>query len=310
MPHDRDIPSLRALPLAGALLGLSLVLFLPAPARAQVAALVNGDPITNVDISQRIKMLQTFSHKSPSRKEALEELIDEKIKLHTAKRLNIDLSDKDVDAGISNMTGGRNVSGFEESIKKQGIDPGRFRARMRAELAWRKVLEQTSPGTFQIRDADLVAILNAHGESAETRAIQYTLQPIIFVVGRKAPDSARAARLKEAEAFRSRVQGCDEAVAQARTIRETVVKDQMKKFSLDLSLQYRKLLESIPDGKMTPTEVTSAGMETIVICSRKEVVADISSRREFRQELLKKRLEEYGKEYIAKLRSQAVIEYR
>ena len=309
MPRDRNIHSPRTLPGAGLLLGLLLAFFLWTPASAQVAALVNGDPITNVDIAQRIKLLQLFSHKTLSRKEALEELIDEKVKLHTAKRLNIDITEKEIDSSIFNMTG-RSSAVFIEGLKKEGLDPSRFRSRMRAELAWRKVLEQTSPGTFQIRDADLVAILHAHGENPETRAIQYTLQPIILVVARKAPDSVKAARLKEAEAFRSRVQGCEDAVAQARQIPETVVKDQLTKFSLDLSMQYRKLLDSIPDGKMTPTEVTAAGMEVVMICSRKEVVADISSRREFRQELLKTRLDKYGKDYLAKLRSQSVIEYR
>jgi peptidyl-prolyl cis-trans isomerase SurA len=84
----------------------------------------------------------------------------------------------------------------------------------------------------------------------------------------------------------------------------------MKKFSLDLGAQYRKLLDSTPDGKMTPAEVTSAGMELVMVCSRKEVLADISSRREFRQELLSKRIGAFEKEYLEKLRKQAVIEIR
>jgi peptidyl-prolyl cis-trans isomerase SurA len=61
---------------------------------------------------------------------------------------------------------------------------------------------------------------------------------------------------------------------------------------------------------MTPAEVTSAGMELVMVCSRKEVLADISSRREFRQELLSKRIGAFEKEYLEKLRKQAVIEIR
>ena len=46
-------------------------------ARAQtVAVMVNGEPITNLDIEQRMK-LNNLSHKSASRKEVLDELIDE-----------------------------------------------------------------------------------------------------------------------------------------------------------------------------------------------------------------------------------------
>jgi len=297
-------------------IGLASLLFalavfaLPKPAAAQVAALVNNEPITAVDISQRTRLHEVFNRKRPSRQEILDELINEKIKLATARKMNIDISDARIDSRIADMAGPRGVSGFMAAITKEGIEQTRFRSRIRAEMAWREVLQQTSPGTFQVRDADLVAILSAHGEKPVTRGTQYTLQPIIFVVPRRAPDSAKAARLKEAEAFRSRVQGCEEAAAQARTIRETVVKPQIKKFSLDLGTQYRKLLDSTPDGKMTPPEVTGAGMEVVMVCSRQEVIADISSRREFRQELLNRRISEYEKEYLAKLRTQFVIQVR
>ncbi len=293
----------------GALLALALVA-LPLPAAAQVAALVNNEPITAVDIAQRTRLNEVFNRKKYPRQEILDELINEKIKLATARTKNIDVSDSRVDSRISEMAGSRGLNAFMAALEKEGIERTRFRTRMRAEIAWREVLQQSSPGVFQVRDADLVAILNAHGEKPVTRGIQYTLQPIIFVVARRAPDSVKSARLKEAEAFRARVQGCEEAVAQARGIPETVVKPELRKFSLDLGAQYRKLLDSTPDGKMTPAEITNAGMEVVMVCSRKEVIADISSRREFRQELLSRRISEYEKEYIAKLRKQFVIEIR
>lgn len=309
MPDDRtkrhqDRPAL------GALVGLALVFLFSTPAAAQIAALVNGDPITAIDISQRIKLHDAFEHKKIGRKEALDELIDEKIKLHLAARKGIIITDKQIDDSIGRMARGRKVSEFESVVGKMGIDMGRFRTRVRADIAWRQLLEQTKPGVFQVRDADLVAILNAHGETAQTKGIQYTLQPIIFVVSRRAPDAAKMARYKAAEAFRARVQGCDEAVALSRTMPEVVVKDQIKHFSLDLGAQYRKLLDNTPDGKMTPPEVTNAGVELIAVCSRKEVLADISSRKEFRQELLTRRVSEFEKKYLEEVRKQAIIEYR
>jgi peptidyl-prolyl cis-trans isomerase SurA len=309
MPYDRTKRHQGRLAL-GALLGLALVFLLSAPATAQIAALVNGDPITALDIAQRSKLHESFEHKKLSRKELLDELIDEKLKLHLAKRKGIVVSDKQVDASISRMARGNKVSAFEDAVKKMGVDMERFKTRVRADIAWRQVLEQTKPGVFQIRDADLVAILNAHGENAQTKGTQYTLQPIIFVVARHSPDATKMARYKAAEAFRARVLGCEEAVAQARAMPEVVVKHQIKHFSLDLNEQYRKLLDNTPDGKMTPPEVTNAGVELVAVCGRKEVLADISSRKEFRQELLTKRVSAFEKEYLAELRKQAIIEYR
>jgi peptidyl-prolyl cis-trans isomerase SurA len=309
MPYDRTTQHKSRAPL-GALLGLAFVFLFSAPASAQIAALVNGDPITAFDIAQRAKLHEAFEHKKLSRQELLDELINEKIKLHLAKQKGIEITDKQVEETLSRMARGNKVSAFEDAVKKMGVDMGRFRTRVRADVAWRQVLEQTKPGVFQVRDADLVAILNAHGETAQTKGVQYTLQPIIFVVARRSSDAAKMARYKEAEAFRARVQGCEEAVAQSRAMPEVVVKRQIKHFSLDLGEQYRKLLDSTPDGKMTPPEVTNAGIELVAVCSRQEVLADISSRKEFRQELLSKRVSAFEKEYLAELRKQAIIEYR
>ena len=63
-------------------------------AQAQNAVVVvNGDPITNFDIEQRIK-LNTLSGggKTPSRQDALEELINDRVKIKEGKKFNLDMS--------------------------------------------------------------------------------------------------------------------------------------------------------------------------------------------------------------------------
>jgi peptidyl-prolyl cis-trans isomerase SurA len=70
------------------------------------------------------------------------------------------------------------------------------------------------------------------------------------------------------------------------------------------------LLDKTPDGKMTPPEAIATGIELVAICSRKEVVADVSSRREFKEELLSKRLAEQEKFLLDYFRKQSIIDYR
>ena len=56
------------------------------PARAQVAIVVNGDPITVYDIEQRTKLMQIAgSQKVPASEQAIDELIADKLKLSAAK---------------------------------------------------------------------------------------------------------------------------------------------------------------------------------------------------------------------------------
>lgn len=63
----------------------------------QIVALVNGDPVTSYDVSQRQLMHSLIERKPVSAKEALEELIDDRIKIQQASRLKLDVDQKDVD---------------------------------------------------------------------------------------------------------------------------------------------------------------------------------------------------------------------
>ena len=69
----------------------------------QVVVVVNGEPITALDIDQRSKLIQLSTHKTPTRQEVIEELIDEKLKIQLLKRYGIEGIDKDVDTAFANM---------------------------------------------------------------------------------------------------------------------------------------------------------------------------------------------------------------
>jgi len=282
------------------------------PGGGQVVALVNGDPITALDVGQRMRLSELMTRKPQTRPDALEELINEKIKLQQSRNMRIEITDAQVDKVVAGMAQrmSRKVADFNAALGQTGVDLPRFRTRVRAELAWRQLLEQRVPGAFQVRDADLVAILTARGEAAQTKAVQYSLQQIVFVVPRNAPEAARNARMKEAESLRSRFSNCEQDLPQVHAMKEVVVKEPLQRLSTDLGVQYKQLLDKTPDGKMTPPEVTATGIEVVAICSRKEIVADVSSRREFKEQLLSKRVAEQEKFLLDYFRKQSIIEYR
>jgi peptidyl-prolyl cis-trans isomerase SurA len=295
-------------------LALAAALLLPlTPADAQqVVAFVYGEPITALDIDQRTRIIEAFSRKRPARKEVLEELVDQKIKLHQARRLDIDIETAAVNREYANMArrGGRSVEDLDQAFRQAGINPSAFKTKLRADLAWREVMQKMSPGSFQVRDADVVAALLARGQTTNSKAMQYTMRQVVFVVPRGSPDSARASRLKEAESLRSKFSDCERDLALAREYREVVVKDPVIRISTDLPQRLRELLEKTPDGRMTPPEPTTAGIEVVAVCGRKETVADLGSRTEIREELLSKRVDSQEKKILDDLRRRAVIDYR
>ena len=283
------------------------------PAAAQqIVVFVNGEPITSLDVDQQTRITEAFTRKRPSRKEAIEDLIDQKIKISQAKRLNVDITDAEVEREFASMArrAGRSTSDLTAAFRQAGINPSSFKTKLRADLGWRDVMQKMSPGAFQVRDADVVAALVARGQEASVKAMQYTMRQFVFVVPRGSPDSARAARVKEAESLRSKFSDCERDIQLAREYREVVVMDPVIRISTDLPQRLRQLIEKIPDGQMTPPEPTASGIEVVAVCGRKETVADLGSRKEIRDQLLSQRVEGQEKKILENLRRQAIIDYR
>jgi peptidyl-prolyl cis-trans isomerase SurA len=293
-------------------LTLLLAALLPAGvgARAQgVVAMVNGEPITGHDLQSRAKLFQGGNQKAPAREDVLEELINEKIKIQQGNRHDIKVTDAEVDRAFASLAqrSNRSAAAFAAALQQSGIDPNTLKQRLRAEMTWRQVLQATAPGVFQVRDADVVAILTARGEQPQTTAVQYSLRQFVFVVPKGAPDAVKAARQKEAEALRGRFTSCEEGVRIAREYREVVIKDPVRRISTDLAVSLQKLLAETPDGHLTPPEPTNAGYEVVAVCERKQVIADVSGRREFKEQLLAQRLQVYEKQLLEDLKRKAII---
>jgi peptidyl-prolyl cis-trans isomerase SurA len=98
------------------------------PAQAQtVAVMVNGDPITDFDIEQRMKLDFVSTHKQASRQEVLNELIDEKVKIKEAKKFGVDPGVSDIDQAYGQMSQRMRITPDQltASLEKQASGPRR-----------------------------------------------------------------------------------------------------------------------------------------------------------------------------------------
>ena len=69
----------------------------------KVAVEVNDQIITNYEISQRIKMLETFGAKSVSKKEVINSLINERLYTYSAIELEALPNNSEIDKGLDNF---------------------------------------------------------------------------------------------------------------------------------------------------------------------------------------------------------------
>jgi peptidyl-prolyl cis-trans isomerase SurA len=293
----------------------AIVLALPSPARAQqAAAIVNGDLITTLDVNQRIKLTELATHKVQTRQEALDELIDEKLKLQVAKRYIIDITDKDVNGAFDSIArrAGSTSQRFAEQLTAAGISVPAFKARIKADIAWNSIIRGKFQATLQVGEKDVLDAMQARkkDDKPDTATNQYTLRMILFIVPRGSPPAAFDARAKEAEALRARFQSCEEGLPMARAMRDVAVRETIHRSSVDVPAQQREILDKTPLGHLTPPDITLQGVELFAICGREQVSGETPGKRELREEITNERFQEQAKRYLKELRRAAMIEIR
>lgn len=289
------------------------ILLAPSAATAQqVVALVNGDPITGYDVDQRSRLIQLSTHKTPTRQEVIQDLIDEHLKLQMLKRYAIDGMDNDVNTAFANMAQRMGITPQQltEVLAKSGVKPNTLKNKIKADITWNQIIRAKYQNSLQIAEKDILAKIEA-GKIEDKKAYEYTLRPILFVVPRGSPDSVKTARLKEAEALRARFDNCQTGIRLARALRDVAVRAPVTRSSADLVPALRDILEKTEVGRLTAPEPTKQGIEVFAVCAKREASADDTlGKRQVRQEIFSSQFDVYSKRFLKELRSQAMIEYR
>jgi peptidyl-prolyl cis-trans isomerase SurA len=283
------------------------------PASAQVVVLVNGDPITAFDIEQRTRLEQMSNRKTPTRQETIDLLIDDKLKVHVAKRYGLEIPEKDVENSFATIAQRMRATPqqLERQLEASGIKAATLKARLRADLTWAQMIRGKFGSSLQIRERDVVTALETRGKDEKDRiGVDYVLRPILFVLPRGSPAAAIEARRREAENLRTRFAGCESGIAFVRALPDVVVRDRIIRNSADLSPQLRAVIDGVEIGHLTPPEVTANGVEVFAVCGKRQTTAESPGKREVREEMYTERFEVHSKRYLKELRSAAMIEYR
>jgi peptidyl-prolyl cis-trans isomerase SurA len=276
-----------------------------------VAAMVNGEAITNLDVDQRIKLTLLTTKKSLSRQEALTELINDKLKIKEGKKYGLDMSSSDIDGAYGNMASRMRMSAeqLNKTLEGHGIRPETLKSRIKADMTWGNLVRGRFQSNLLVAEKDLAGF-DKQGGSSDGESFEYLVRPIVLIVPRGSPSSVVEARRKEAELLRSRISSCDEAQELFRSMRDAAIRDQLTKTSADLPPNLRELLDKLPVGKLTPPEVTKQGVEMVALCSRKPTKADTPAKREAREKIYNQKYEAKSKSYLEEVRKGSMIEIR
>jgi peptidyl-prolyl cis-trans isomerase SurA len=136
---------------------------------ATIAAVINGDVITNDDVDARARFfaLATGQQQLPDvverlRPQILQQLINERLEIQEMERRGIVITDTQVAAAIGEIERNNNMAAGQLRAKlvALGVDPDTLIAQVRTQLGWTQVLRQVVGELGRPSDADIDRQIN------------------------------------------------------------------------------------------------------------------------------------------------------
>lgn len=243
------------------------------------------------------------------RKKAVDELIEERLKLQEAKRLNVLAGDDEVDRLVGGIAG-RNkmdIPAFGKHLKSMGADISSMRSRFKAMISWKNVIRRQFGHQIAISTRDLDrAVATAEGDDKT----ELNVQLITMLYDKNLGQSELAKRLREASELRSKFTGCNTTGALAKTAGGARFVNHGPTEAARIPEPTRTMLLNARDGEMLPANVGDKGVELWVVCGRKTVGADDAKRETAEEDLRQREFQVLAERHLNDLRQDAHIEYR
>ena len=157
----------------------------PPPVGTAVAAIVNDSPISTFDVQQRLRLLMVSAGAQLNeqalvqmQRQALRDLIEEQLKLQEAESFELTIPDEEVDAEIVRIAteGGSTPDQLVADLAQQGISVSTLRDRIRADLAWERIVSGRYGGRVSVSDDEVDDQMTAL--RAEAQSDQYLVSEI------------------------------------------------------------------------------------------------------------------------------------
>jgi peptidyl-prolyl cis-trans isomerase SurA len=301
--------------LAGCVAGCVLAAAAATGVHAQtVAVMVNGEPITDLDIEARVKFDFLSTHKQPNRQDVINELIEEKLKIKEAKKFGVDPSVSEINEAFGQMAQRMRITPDQlaASLDKQGTRADTLKQKIKADMVWGSLVRGRYKERLQVGEKDVAEAVKAEGgdEAQQGDAFEYRMQPVVLIVPKGSSPQAVELRQKDAETLRARVETCEQANQFFKSMPNAAIRETVIKTSADIPAPLRKVLDDTPIGHLTPPEVTKQGIQMVALCGRKPTSIDTPKRKEMRDKMFAKKYEETSKNYLNEVRKGSMIEYR
>jgi peptidyl-prolyl cis-trans isomerase SurA len=247
------------------------------------------------------------------KKDAKEELIDERLKVQEAKKLGIEITDDDVKRMLQSLAekNKMNYDQFSQHLKGMGVDISTMGERFRAQRAWRDLVGRRYGAQVSVTQRDVDRVLSSAATEAGDDTVELQVSKITLGLPAKIDQTSLAKRFADAETLRRKFSGCRSLGDLAKTVSGAKLDDLRFIKPATVPEPTRSMLLSAKDGDMLPPSTTNAGVEIYAVCGRRAAAAaNDAQRTKTQEELQYQQLESLAQRHMRNLRQDAHIEYR
>jgi peptidyl-prolyl cis-trans isomerase SurA len=152
-----------------------------------ISAIVNDEVISRYDVQQRIKLIIVTSGIQPTQenvsrleKQAIRALVNEKIQLQEAIKLDVPTSSEEIDLMLRRIASGNEMSAEEiiNFISSNGVNSETLLNQIKAELLWNKIVRGRFGSYINISEDEISIVYNRTIESLDRE--QYDISEIFI----------------------------------------------------------------------------------------------------------------------------------
>ncbi len=244
------------------------------------------------------------------RKEAIDQLVEERLMLQAARDQKIEISDDQVNQALTRMaeSGGekRTLNEFLASFTSQGVNPVTLKERIKAQTAWRELIRRVYGS--RVRTLSDATATVAPSSSAGSALVDVEI--VKFSAAAGGNQQAVALRLVEAEELRKAFSSCDKLGAQLKgkngVTTQSVKKANIKDFNGDV----QAALTQAKPGEMTPPVIRGDLIEVHAVCSKTVAVAPKKNQKEADAgDRVQEEFQLYSRRHLKDLKDRALLKY-
>ena len=270
-----------------------------------VAVEVNDQIITNYEISQRIKMLETFGAKSVSKRKVINSLINERLYTYSAIELEALPNNSEIDKGLDDFAkrGNLNTKDLLAYLESRNVSQDTLIAYITAGLTQRKVIQKKFVNNIIISQSDVASAIDTENvlSKSNSNVIEYIELTFLNLVSDKKS-------LKQLSTINKMADNCLDLQSEAKDVENINLKVHKKKKN-DLKNEILDKLNNLDIYETKLFKNSNNINYLLMLCSRNSEM-DEETIETLRKKIFNSRINKIGNAYIQELKGEAFIDIK